>query len=608
MKTFFYTLLIATCVAAPLSAQTIANYQAEVMSQSPSNYFKLDGTLASTVNPGVVLESFAGGYASDAYRNATNCWFFVDQNTAYLRYVTTPLINGGGTSNTISTAKGSITFLFRALSGPNTTGGRTLFDASTVNVGTTNHNGLALFFESPTASTDTNALRLRFGNSTTTIIPQTNVIYGAWYYFALTYDESRTNNKAIWHVGPAGGMLTTGMTTNSIESVAGDGTGLLIGQRADLLGAYRNPGSGRIDEFAIWARELSSTEISNQFSKLPQLPAPGSTYQQVVTSQIPKYYFKLDNSFVDSVGNTLLLKTNDGVGDFGTNGAFTSDILGNPFSAYSFTSTNDALFITNDLINGGGPTVNASANGVGTISFQFRMLSDTNNGGQRFLFAAPAIEVLTTDDNQLALFLESNANTNNPGSLKLRVGNTTKGNIGSTDGVPIAYRQDLVPNAWYYFAMTYDESRNTVEVATYFGKAGGTLITSSFNPANNSVVGDNGTLWIGNAKDLTSGFRNPGSGAINEFAIWHDELTPTEIAAQFAAITPSTPPTLNIAAFGGDVLLSWTTTGTSGYNLESSPSLSTPVWTGAGSPTVVGSNNYVTNAASGSAKYYRLKK
>jgi hypothetical protein len=207
------------------------------------------------------------------------------------------------------------------------------------------------------------------------------------------------------------------------------------------------------------------------------------------------------------------------------------------------------------------------------------------------------------------MFLESSATANgNPNSLKLRVGNTTKGNVGSTDPVPVAYAENLVPNAWYYFAMTYDESRNTPEVYVYFGLAGGTLTSSSFNPANDSVVGDNGTLWIGNRDTLTSGFRNPGQGAIDEFAIWHDELTPAEIQAQFDAMVPSTAPTLNIAQAGGSVVLSWTTLGTAGFDLESSPSLSTLVWTGAGAPTVVGEMNYVTNSLTGTERYYRLNK
>ena len=164
--------------------------------------------------------------------------------------------------------------------------------------------------------------------------------------------------------------------------------------------------------------------------------------------------------------------------------------------------------------------------------------------------------------------------------------------------------------------MTYDESRTsstTPEVNVYFGQAGGTLTTDIMNPANNSVVGNDGWLVLGNKIEFNtitnSAFRNPGDGVIDEFAIWHDELSPEEIQAQFdAMVAPSQPPTLNIAGAGSDVVLSWLTAGSSGYSLESTPSVSPPItWSSNGPPPVVVGDSYVvTNSAAGSAKYYRL--
>jgi hypothetical protein len=66
------------------------------------------------------------------------------------------------------------------------------------------------------------------------------------------------------------------------------------------------------------------------------------------------------------------------------------------------------------------------------------MLSDTNFPGQRFVFSAPAVETVSTDDNQLALFFENdNPAGTYPNSLKLRVGNTTKGSTNSSSRSPI---------------------------------------------------------------------------------------------------------------------------------------------------------------------------
>ena len=444
MKSCYLTLVAATCVVGQLSAQTLTDYQNEVMNQGPSNYFKLDGSLESAVNPGVVLtpQGVGGGFTADAFRNPTNAYGYLNNNDE-LGNFTDPLISGGGVANSNATSKGSITFLFRALDGLNIGGQRYLFDATTTgSMGTTNHNALSLWFENDTSTNNPNSLKLRFGDDTQVIMQPSNIVFSTWYYFALTYDEARLTNKAIWYLGVAGSPLSTGMTTNAADAVAGEGTGLFVGNRAAFNGAYRSPGVGRIDEFAIWARELSSTEVSNQFTKLPRrLPREPPT-NRWSNPQIPKYYFKLDDSLAESVGNTLMLSTN------GTNGAFTLDFLSNPDWAYSFSASDDALYITNDLINGGGPGRDDFANGTGTISFQFRMLEATTNTGQRWIFSAPGSETTSIDDNQLGLFLENDTASANPNSLKLRVGNTTKGNVGSSPIRPTMFRSPT-PQTWF---------------------------------------------------------------------------------------------------------------------------------------------------------------
>jgi len=612
MKSIISTLVVALTTVTSFAAGTLADYQATVTGQGPSTYFKLDGSLESATDSSVVLGSFAGDFSADAWRNPGKAFsFFEDKNNAQLWYSTGPLINGGGMANSNATAKGSVTMLFRSLSGTNIGGQRFIFDATgTPGMGTTNHNALSLFFENETSTNDPNSLKLRFGDVTQTILPASEVQYSTWYFFALTYDEARFPNKAKWHLGPAGGTLISGMTTNEFgDAVAGEATELYIGQRADERGAFRSPGRGRVDEFAIWSRELTLAEIDAQYSKLPLPLSPDASYQEVIAYQRPLYHFKLDNSLSDSGGSITLLQQ-------GTGGAFTSDYLGHENSAYSFSRTNDAIYATQDLIAGGGPGVDTTAAGRGTISFLFRMLSDTNYGGQRFIFGAPGMEATSTDDNMLALFLESVNSTNPwPGALKLRMGQHTKGHTSSTptNTIPVAYAHELVPNAWYYFGMTYDESRNTPEAYLFFGQVGGTLVISEMNPANNSVAGDNGWLVLGNSREgstiMNSGFRNPGEGAIDEFAIWHEELAVADMQAQFAALAPAGPvPALTILMSDGNVVLSWPIQGTTGYNLESTTSLTAPSWGSAGTPTASGGMNYVTNSATGSAQFFRLKK
>ena len=165
--------------------------------------------------------------------------------------------------------------------------------------------------------------------------------------------------------------------------------------------------------------------------------------------------------------------------------------------------------------------------------------------------------------------------------------------------------------------MTYDETRNTPEVYVYFGKTDGTLTSTSFNPANSSIVGDNGWLVLGNKIQagaiLDNAFRGPGEGAIDEFAIWHEELSPAEIQAQFAAMTPVVAPTLTILPAGGDVILSWPTSTPSSFVLESTnvldaTTIGAPSWPSAGTPSVAGANYVVTNPVSSGSRFYRLHK
>ncbi len=606
MKRNLLTLAILAGMGCSLHSQTLSNYQHVVASQQPTAYFTLDGTLEDAVGPGRLLTKYdfaTGGFATDVFRSPGMAYAFTGQSD-YLLYSAanygTNLLNGGGQTNMSSTAAGSITFIFRTLDAAANTGQRFLFSAGNT---VSNGNALGLFLENTNASNgDPNSLKLRFGDTTTTILQASNLVPNAWYYFALTYLESRVPNKAVWYVGKLGGDLESGYTTNAAEAVAGEGADLAIGNNLGLNSAFRNPGSGRLDEFVVWHRELSLAEIGTQFTNLPPGPPLDGTYQEVTAALLPKYYFKFDDSLLDAVGGSLVLSTN------GESGAFTTNALGNANAAYSFAQANDALYTTTDLINGGGPGADTTASGTGTISFLFRMLSDTNNTGQRYLFAAPAN---SANRNQLGLFLENNTNLVNPSSLKLRIGSGTMGNNTSSNpsnNVPVAYPEQLAPNAWYYFAMVYNEAINSGELKVYFGPVGGSLMVHNYDPANDSVVGDNGTLWIGNRDTLTSGFRDPGEGAIDELAIWHEELSAAEINAQFNAVlnTGAPPPSLRISLENGAVLLKWPASAPATYSLEAAPTFISGDWTNAGSPAVVDSEYVVTNQLSSGAMFYRL--
>jgi hypothetical protein len=589
------SLALVVCLPTVVSAATLSNYQYTVTSQNPSAHFKLDGDLTDAITPSQSLTALGAYFGTDAARHPTNaCVFAAKTDNLSLA---ADIIPGGDPVGTNAAANGvgSISLLFRSLDATTNTGQRFVFSQG---MGTTsNGNALALFFENVTSTNSPGSLKMRVGNNTTSILASNLVVADQWYYFAMTYDETRDDGEVIWYLGRAGDTLASGTNDLANDAVVGDDGTLYIGNEFDITSGYNNPGNGRIDEFAVWTRELSAAEAGAQFSQLPNYLPAGVTYQTLVTAQAPAYYFKLDNSLADT-GSGLTLSTN------GSTGIFTTNVLGVANSAYQFNETNDALLTINDIINGGGPAGDSAAKGVGTVSLLFRMLGGTSNTGQRFVFSQGA--GTSPNKDQLALFLENtNVANGNPNSLKLRVGNGPTTTILQPD--------TIITNAWYYFAMTYDENRNSQsggEVRYYLGPVGGALGSGVINIGDDAVIGDNGTVYLANKNDLKSALRNPGAGALDEFAVWNDELSPTEITAQFAAVTyVVSQPNLQIMLDRSNVLLSWTTNNTDGFLLEATASLpnTNAAWSPVGSPAIVGSQNVVTNAVSGRS-FYRLRK
>ena len=86
-----------------------------------------------------------------------------------------------------------------------------------------------------------------------------------------------------------------------------------------------------------------------------------------------------------------------------------------------------------------------------------------------------------------------------------------------------------------------------------------------------------------------------------------DELRVTTTFNEALGILPVASVSLKIIRTGSDVVVS-RPTAASGFTLQSCDSLTTTNWQNvAGSPVVVGSNNYVTNSAPSGNAFFRLK-
>jgi hypothetical protein len=99
---------------------------------------------------------------------------------------------------------------------------------------------------------------------------------------------------------------------------------------------------------------------------------------------------------------------------------------------------------------------------------------------------------------------------------------------------------------------------------------------------------------------------------IDEFRIYNGPLTAAQIATDYALgpnTLPSVSPTLSAIISGGNLVISWTTNGTSGFTLQGSATLGANAsWSTVNGAVIVGSNYQVTVPISGStpAQFFRL--
>src|SRR5947209_4805485 len=202
-------------------------------------------------NGAALLIAGGGGFANDHFNNRTKSWFFSDLGSAL--WTPTDLIPDVG----------SVSLLFRTLDNDSGTGRMFLFFQSD----TKSNNGFGLFFENST-NHDPNALKLMTGDKTLTVLPAPQLLAGNWYYFAATF--SNPTGQAKWILGALGGMPRQGAT--NFSGVIGTNGPFYIGNNNTFNNGFRNPyNSGRIDEFAVWNRILSTNEMADQFNALSKL-------------------------------------------------------------------------------------------------------------------------------------------------------------------------------------------------------------------------------------------------------------------------------------------------------------------------------------------------
>lgn len=154
------------------------------------------------------------------------------------------------------------------------------------------------------------------------------------------------------------------------------------------------------------------------------------------------------------------------------------------------------------------------------------------------------------------------------------------------------------------YSFTYSFTGNTTRVYT-----NGTLVATG--PASKPLSALTGDVnnWLGKSQFPADAMF---AGTYNEFRLYSEALTPTQVAASYTAgpnaiADNSPPPSLSARKVGTSLVVSWPAASTC-YTLEGSSSLTSPTWVAIGAGTVSGANLEVTVPIGDGARFLRLRK
>jgi hypothetical protein len=234
-----------------------AIYEGVISNQYPNNWFKLNNESGSGLTNAIsgqavtTLTNGGGAWDVDAFAIGNSAFAF---NVNTQRLAAGDVISGGSGTN-----QGSLSLLFRSLNGYPTTTPRYVFCQKGNST-----NEFSMFFEG--TNSPPGSFKVQMAGQTNVILQSNAVVFGTWYYLAMTWNES--DHLATWYLAPIGGTLSSGAIDLGITNVVGNSSNVNLGNRDTQNRAISSPGNGALDQIAFWNRELTNTEICAQFDTL----------------------------------------------------------------------------------------------------------------------------------------------------------------------------------------------------------------------------------------------------------------------------------------------------------------------------------------------------
>lgn len=240
-------LALFCCGTAELVQAQSSVYQSAVSALSPTLWYKFDeASFGSTTSSQGSTTSTLG---SSGFASTSNFWGDTPGAMASTQAGNVTSSNG---STIGAGAAGSIVFLFKT-DNDGLNGTETLFLKGA--------GGTGLELLSLTAG----QLSLRFRNTAGTgfnSITRTGIASNTWFFSAITWDVANTGDSISWSFlamgGDLSGMSTLSGTGANATAIA-DTAAFQIGGRA---GVGQRPANSSLDEFAVWTRRLSSSDIN----------------------------------------------------------------------------------------------------------------------------------------------------------------------------------------------------------------------------------------------------------------------------------------------------------------------------------------------------------